>query len=131
MGSLWGKHYAPTHCHMDRFDAPASAFYGCGIMGTAKFFLVAVMAVASCSRGSGDAATAGGLSPDQFVDVMVELQLSQPHQRDGILKKHQTNEEAIRAFVLARTSDPVALGVVFDSIQTRVDRARVEAEAPE
>lgn len=122
-----GKRYALCFCHIDRFDALSSDIYGIGMFRIAKIAFIAALLTAACSRAR--TATADlALSSKEFVSVMVELELAQPHQRQSILEKFGTSEAEIRAFIRLKSRDPAALSEAFDSIQTRLDRERFARE---
>lgn len=124
---MWGKRYAPSFCHIDRFDARRPAIYGNTMNGFAKFVFLAALLTAACARGR-TATAASGLTSEEFVSVMVELGLAQPHQRQATLDKFGTTDAEIRAFVRLKSRDPAALSQAFDSIQTRLDRERYARE---
>jgi hypothetical protein len=124
-----GKRYALCPCHIDRFDAPGLAIYGIGMTRIAQFVFIAALLTGACTRGS-TASEASGLTSEEFINVMVALELAQPHQRPGVLEKFGISEPELRAFVRFKSRSPVGLSETFDTIQMRVDRERFARDAP-
>ena len=87
-----------------------------------RFVLISVMLAAiGCAQRPEPPRTQ--LTSEQFVKTMVALQVAQPAARPEILRKNGASEADLREFVTAWSAEPKLLGEVFDTIQSRVERA--------
>jgi hypothetical protein len=91
--------------------------------------LLLLLLAFACTQPSGPALPEGGLSQDQFIAVMTDLSLAEAADRPAILKRHRTSDAEIRAFVEAVSADPLLLSGTLDTIQNKVERARMSKPA--
>ena len=90
-----------------------------------RVMLAAVVSMIACTQPAGPALPEGGLSRAEFVAVMEELMLADSTTRPAVLERHRTSDAEIRAFIEAMSTDPHLLSVTLDSIQNKVERARM------
>lgn len=86
-----------------------------------RLLFVCVLLLASCDvfrAGSSRPSTA--LSPREFVDVYVALaQATTQAEKARILRKHQTSEKEMQAFISGYAKNLPELSAVFDSVLAR------------
>jgi hypothetical protein len=87
--------------------------------------LVVLFSIGACAQPAGPALPKGGLSRVQFIAVMQDLTLAEAAMRPAILERHGTTDAEIRAAVEAMSADPLLLSATLDTIQNRVERARM------
>jgi hypothetical protein len=86
-------------------------------------FLVTALAVCiGCAREAPAPQTK--LSFQRFVAVVSDLGAAPPEQRAAILKKHNTSDAEIHAFVNAYSRDPQRLAEALDSVEHRMEVRR-------
>ena len=91
-----------------------------------KYQLLVVLTAFSAisCRGSTAPRVETRLTPERFIDAMVAVELAAPAERAALLKKKSASEADLREFVQKYSAaDPTHLSIMFDSIQTRIDRA--------
>lgn len=108
-------------CHI---DAEYARRYGC-VMPKNAIRLFVLLFVTACKQPNAPALPEGGLTTSRFVDVMTNLAVSDRQMHMLILEQNHTSEAEIRAFVAALSADPVLLSATLDSVQNRVERARM------
>lgn len=93
----------------------------------AKIALLTALSAAACSRAA-EKPSDTGIPDKKFIAVMVELGSAGPAEKSAVLRKHGVSDKQLRAFIQAHADRPKALGAVFDSIQTALDRNRAESK---